>query len=165
VNQAVQDAVNEQINIELSSAYVYLAMSAYFENGNFPGVAKWLKHQAEEELGHAMRLFEFMNDRGGRVVMKAIAEPAKDYGTLLEAFRKVLGHEQHVTASIHNLYALAVEHKDYPLQTHLHWFIDEQVEEEKSAGDIVSKLELIGSHTPGLLMLDHQLGSRSGESH
>lgn len=163
MNQAMQDAINEQINIELTSAYVYLAMSAYFDDQNLGGIAGWLKKQANEELGHAMRLFGYLVDRGGRVVMHAIPQPDKDYGTALEAFRKVLKHEQHVTASINRLYAIAVEQNDYPTQVHLHWFIDEQVEEEKTASDIVGRLELVGDHKPSLLMLDHQLGRRSDD--
>ncbi len=161
LNKTVQDAINEQIKNELYSAYLYLAMSAHFEAANLPGTARWMRMQSNEEVEHAMKFFDFVNDRGGRVTLKAIGQPPAEWKSLLIAFEQVLEHEKKVTAMIHSLYALAVEEKDYPSQTMLHWFINEQVEEEKNASAIVEQLKMIGDHPNAMLMLDHQLGSRS----
>jgi ferritin len=160
LSNVLQDALNDQIQVELHSAYIYLAMSAHFEAAALPGCAGWMKHQAQEEVGHAMRLFDFVNDRGGRVVLKAIDKPEKEFGSPRQVFEAALKHEQHVTGTIHKLYALAVKENDYPTQSHLQWFIDEQVEEEKTAGDIVELFKRAGDHEAALLMIDHQLGQR-----
>jgi len=165
MNERVEKAFNEQINEELYSAYVYLAMSAHFESMNFEGFAGWMKHQAEEEVGHAMRLFTHINRRGGRVVLKAIGEPDFEYGTPLEAFEKALAHERHITGTINALYKVAMEEDDYPAQLELQWFIDEQVEEEENAGRVVELLKMAGDNKGALLMLDRELGQRSGGDH
>jgi ferritin len=161
ISKAMQEAVNEQINKELYSSYLYLSMAAYFENLNLPGFAKWLHVQTDEERGHGMKLYQHLVDRNGRVMLKAIAAPATDWKTYLEVFKQVQSHEAEVTASINSLYELALKEKDYPLQVLLQWFINEQVEEEKNAADIVQQLELIDAHGTAVLMLDHQLGKRS----
>jgi ferritin len=161
ISKAMQDAVNEQINKELYSSYLYLSMAAYFENKNLPGFAKWLHVQTDEERGHGMKLYQHLVDRGGRVMLKAIAAPATEWKSYLEVFKEVQVHEAAVTASINSLYELALKEKDYPLQVLLQWFINEQVEEEKNAADIVQQLELIDAHGTAVLMLDHQLGKRS----
>ena len=160
LSKTMQDAVNEQINKELFSAYLYLSMAAYFEDKGLPGFAHWMALQASEEQEHAMKFYEFMNDRGGRVSLKAIDAPKSEWKTSMEAFKEVLAHEQKVTASIHALYELALKEKDYPTQFMLQWFISEQVEEEKNASDIISQLELIDAHGTAVLMLDKQLGKR-----
>jgi ferritin len=157
----MQEAVNEQINKELYSSYLYLSMAAYFENKNLPGFAKWLHVQTDEERGHGMKLYQHLVDRNGRVMLRAIAAPATDWKSNLEVFKEVQAHEAEVTASINGLYELALKEKDYPMQVLLQWFINEQVEEEKNAADIVQQLELIDAHGTAVLMLDHQLGKRS----
>jgi ferritin len=162
-SKTVQDALNEQIKNELYSAYLYLSMSAHFEAANLPGFAKWMRIQAGEEQTHAMKFFDFINDRGGRVTLQAILQPPTEFTTPLAVFEQVLEHEGKVTAMIHNLYALALKENDYPTQVMLQWFINEQVEEEKNASHIVETLKLAGDKGGSLLMLDHRLGKRGGE--
>lgn len=163
LSQSIQDALNNQINLEFSSAYAYLAAAAHFESANLPGFAVWMRKQYEEEITHAMRLFDHMHDRGGRVALKAIAEPKAQFAKPLDAFEMALGHEQKVTASIHNLYALAAKENDYATQTMLQWFITEQVEEEKNVGQVVDWLKMAGDTPVAILMLDQKLGARGGE--
>lgn len=163
ISKTMQDAINEQINKELYSSYLYLSMAAYFEDKNLPGFAHWMHVQADEEREHAMKLYAFLVDRGGRVLLQAIAAPETDWKTSLDVFKEVQAHEIKVTASIHDLYELALKEKDYPAQVMLHWFIDEQVEEEKNAAEIVQHLELIDAHGTAVLMLDKQLGKRDDD--
>lgn len=160
LGKVLEDAINEQINKELYSAYLYLSMSAYCESVNLPGFANWMRVQAQEELGHAMMLFDYVNDRSGRVVLKAIDQPIPVWKSPLEMFEQVLKHERKVTGLIDQLYALAVKENDYATQTQLQWFITEQVEEEKNAGAVVEQLRLIGDQTAPLLMLDKELSTR-----
>jgi len=159
----LEKALNTQIKRELDSAYLYLAMSAHFEAENMPGFAKWMRLQAGEEQAHAMRFFDHLIDRGARVTLDGIDKPSSDFGSPLSIFEAALEHEKGVTASIHDLYEVAVEVKDYPTQVMLQWFITEQVEEEKSAGDVVHQLKMVGDNPAALLMMDRQLGSRAGE--
>jgi ferritin len=161
LNSTVQNAINEQIKNELYSAYLYLAMSAHFEAANLPGLAKWMRLQSNEEVEHAMKFFGYVNDRGGRVILKAIDQPQSEWSAPLVAFEQVLEHEQKVTGMIHNLFAIATKENDYPTQVMLHWYINEQVEEEKNASTIVEQLRMIGDHPNALLMLDHRLGERA----
>ncbi len=163
MNQQIQNAINEQIKNELYSAYLYLAMSAHFESDDLPGMASWMRMQAEEEVEHAMKFFAFVNERGGRVELHAIDKPQKEWDSPLAAFRNALEHERLVTSMIHNLYDLAVSENDYPTQTMLHWFIDEQVEEEASAGEIVAFLERAQDNPGALMMLDSRLAERRAE--
>src|SRR5512141_504708 len=137
ISDAMQKAINEQINKELYSSYLYLSMAAYFESRNLPGFAKWMYVQADEERGHGMKLFEHLVDRGGRVTLAPIAGPQAEWKTSLEVFKQVQSHEAAVTASINALYEMALTEKDYPAQVLLQWFITEQVEEEKNAAEIV----------------------------
>ena len=160
ISNVMQEAINEQINKELYSSYLYLSMAAFFENENLPGFAKWLHVQADEERGHGMKLYEHLVDRGGRVVLKAIAAPPTEWKSNLETFKEVQAHEAAVTASINSLYEIALKEKDYPAQVLLQWFITEQVEEEKNAAEIVQQLVLIDAHGTAVLLLDHQLGKR-----
>ena len=160
IGKAMQDAINEQINKELYSSYLYLSMAAYFEDQNLPGFAKWMRTQEGEEREHGMKLYDFLVDRGGRVALKAIAAPESDWKSPLELFKQVAAHEAAVTASIHNLYETALKEKDYAAQTMLQWFITEQVEEEKNAAEIVAQLELVEARGTAVLMLDHRLGKR-----
>lgn len=159
----VQDAINTQIRNEYYSSYLYLSMSAYCESRSFPGCASWLRRQSEEELVHAMKLFDYMVDRGGRVVLESIDQPPSEFGALLEVFEEVLEHEREVTGMINSLYDLAVSQNDHATAVALHWFIEEQVEEEKSAEEVVEKLKLASDSGAALMILDAELGSRQGE--
>ncbi|MFO8174798.1 MAG: ferritin [Longimicrobiales bacterium] len=165
MNERIQKGFNEQINEELFSSYVYLAMAAHFESLNLEGFASWMRHQAQEEVEHAMRFFTHINRRGGRVNLAAIGEPPVDFGSPLEAFEKALAHEQHITGTINALYEMALEEKDYPAQLELQWFIDEQVEEEENTGNVVELLKLAGDNKGALLMLDRELAKRSAGDH
>jgi ferritin len=160
ISKALQDALNEQIKNELYSAYLYLSMSAYFERTNLPGSARWMRLQSQEEVSHAMKFFDHLNDRGGSVVLQAIDQPPSEFKSPLEMFQQALAHEQKVTGMINKLYALAVKENDYPAQVELQWFVTEQVEEEKNATEIVEQLKMVGEHGPSLLMIDRQLGAR-----
>jgi ferritin len=160
LSKAMQDAVNAQIQKEYYSSYLYLAMSAALEAQNLPGAAKWTRIQSQEELTHALKLFDHVVDRGGRVTLAAIQQPPTEYGSALQLFEKVLEHERHVTASIHALCALAVKEQDYPAQVMLQWFVTEQVEEEKNATQVVEQLKAVGESKPSLMMLDGHLGKR-----
>jgi ferritin len=163
ISDAMQKAINDQINREFYSSYLYLSMAAHFENSNLPGLAKWMHVQADEERSHGMKLFEHLVDRGGRVMLAPIAGPETSWSTNLGVFQQVQRHEAEVTASINALYELALKEKDYPAQVMLQWFISEQVEEEKNAADTVQQLELIDAHGTAVLMLDHQLGKRGND--
>jgi len=159
----VQEAMNEQIKNELYSAYIYLSMAAHFEAANLPGFAQWMRMQSNEEVEHAMKFFDFINERDGRVELRAIDQPPVEWGSPLEIFETALGHEQKVTRMINNIYEIAMEEKDYPSQIMLQWFIEEQVEEEKSAGEIVETLKMFGEKDTVILLLDRQLGERGDE--
>jgi len=161
MDAAVRDAINEQIKSELSAAYLYMAMSAHFSNRSLEGFAHWMRLQAQEELGHAMRLFDYVLERGESVAFHAIAGPPDAFGSPLTIFEMALDHERAVTRSINELYALAVEKSDYPTQLQLQWFIAEQVEEEASSSLVIEQLRMIGDDNAVLLMLDEKLGARS----
>ena len=161
-SKAVQDAMNEQITNELYSAYLYLAMAAHFEAADFAGFARWMRAQAGEEQEHAMKFFDFISERGGRVVLQTIDAPPADFGSHLSVFEQTLAHEQSVTGMINTLYELALEENDYASQVFLQWYIKEQVEEEASAAHILAQLKLVDGKAQGLLMLDSVLGRRGG---
>jgi ferritin len=163
MQDTVQAAMNEQIKHELQSAYLYLSAAGYFDSINFSGSAHWMRVQSREEVSHALKLFTFIHDRGGRVVLQALDQPPGDFQSPLDAFTRALQHEQQVTAQIHQLYALAVQEQDYPTQVLLQWFISEQVEEEKSASRIVEELKMIGDSSSALLLLDRELEARQAE--
>jgi ferritin len=161
LSKKLQDALNQQINHEIFSSYLYLAMSAHFESVNLPGFARWMKIQSGEENEHGMKFFHYINERGGRVVLEAIAKPPVEFKTPLDVMKKVLEHEKKVTGTIEALYELSMKEKDYATQVMLHWFIKEQVEEEKNASDIIEMLKNIGEAPAGLAMLDSRLGARA----
>lgn len=163
ISMTMQDAINSQINKELFSSYLYLSMSAYFEAATLPGFAQWLRLQADEEREHAMKFYEHLLDRGGQVKLMAIAAPRTEWSNALEAVEEILAHERTITASIHALYETALSEKDYPAQILLQWFINEQVEEEKNAGEILEQMRRIEAHETAILMLDHRLGKRRAE--
>jgi len=161
LGKTLQDAINEQVKNELYSGYMYLAMAAYCEGNNFPGAAKWMRMQSGEEQEHAMKLYDYVFDRGGRVTLQAIAQPPADYKSLLDIFEQAYSHEQKVTGMINNLYAAAAKENDYATMSMLKWFIDEQVEEERNASQVVEMLKLAGNHIPAVMMLDGRLGARA----
>jgi ferritin len=163
LSKALQDAINDQIHHEFHSAYVYLSMSAYLEAASFKGFAHWMRVQATEEVNHAMKLFDYVNDRNGRVVLKALEQPSSDFKSVLGAFEQAYEHEQKVTKMIHNLYELATRENDYATQVQLTWFITEQVEEEATASQVVDRLKIAGNDGAALLMLDSEFASRSSE--
>jgi len=163
LGKKLEDAINTQIKDELYSSYVYQSMSAWASSMNFEGAARWLSMQAREEHEHGMRLYQFLLDRGGKVILQAIPQPPADFASLLAVFEQVQEHEGKVTALIHQLYELALAEKDYPAQVMLHWFITEQVEEEASAAQIVDTLRLAGDHPQGVLQVDRMLGTRAEE--
>ena len=163
IKEPVQRAVNEQIKNELYSAYVYLSMSAYCETINLRGFANWMRLQSKEEVAHAMRLFDFLINRNGRVILQPIEQPPVDFGSPLDVAQQTLDHEQKVTAMIESLYELAAKENDYATQAALQWFITEQVEEESNASQIVEQLKMIGDNRTALLMLDMELGKRRAE--
>lgn len=160
ISKTMQDAFNEQIKNEFYSAYLYLAMSAYFESLSMPGSAKWMRAQFAEEQMHALKMFDFVNDRGGRVTLKAIDQPTFEWKSPLAAWENVLEHERKVTDLINKLYAQAVEEKDYAAQTFLAWFINEQVEEEKNATLMVERMKQVGTNAASLLLFDGHLTKR-----
>lgn len=161
LSTTLTDAINDQIAFEMNSAFLYLGMSAYCESRNLPGFAKWLRIQWQEEVGHGMKLYDMVHERGGKVALQSIDKPTAKYPSVLELFKQVLAHEKKVTASINKLYATASKENDYATQVSLQWFISEQVEEEKNVADIVAALEMIGDSGTALYMLDKQMGNRA----
>ncbi len=161
MNASVQDAFNEQVRNELSSGYLYLSMSAHFDRENLPGFARWMRLQAQEELAHAMRLFDYVLRRGGRVELQGIEPPPTDFGPPLSLFERVLEHERAVTGMIHRLFELSGKEGDWAAQQELQWFIAEQVEEEDTAATARDQVRMAGDDQAALLMLDQQFGSRS----
>ncbi|UCF20066.1 MAG: ferritin [Gemmatimonadota bacterium] len=160
LSSKMEEALNSQVNAELYSAYVYLAMSAYLESQDLQGMAAWMKAQAQEEVAHAMKIFGFINERGGSVKLAAIAAPPTKWDSPRAVFENAYKHEQHVTSLIHKLVDLAIGESDHATKNMLDWFVDEQVEEEASANATVQRLKMIGDHAPALLMLDRELGQR-----
>jgi len=163
LSKAVQKAINEQIKNELSSAYLYLSMSAHFVAVNLPGFARWMRRQSQEEVSHAMRLYDYLHERGSRAVLQAIDQPPAEFKSPLDVFQQVLEHERKVTGMIHRLYELATKENDYATQVELQWFIEEQVEEEKRASEFVAQLKMIGDQGAALFMLDKELGARGAD--
>ena len=160
----LQEAFNDQINAELESAYLYLSMAAYFEDLNLPGFAHWMRMQNEEETAHGMRFFDHVHDRGGRATLKAIPQPPSDFLSPLDVMERTLEHERKVTALINRMYQMAIEESDYAAQVMLHELINEQVEEEKTAEEIVEHLRIIDGDGSGLLILDARMGARTAEA-
>jgi ferritin len=160
LSKKMQDAINEQIKNELYSGYLYLAMAAYAEDQNLPGFAHWMKAQCQEEVEHATKFFDYIAERGGRVELKAIDEPPLEFDSPTALFEMTLEHEKKVTALINNLYELALEEKDYPSQVLLQWYIEEQVEEEANASEILETLKMAGDKGHALVMMDRALARR-----
>ena len=157
IDDSLEAALNEQMNLEFASAHIYLAMAAHLDHLNLAGGASWMRLQAQEETGHAMRFFDHIQDRGGRVRIGAVDAPPQDFGSPLATFERALEHERKVTASINAL----AEQADRASQVFLDWFIAEQVEEERTVEQIVGSLRLAGESGAALLMLDRELGART----
>lgn len=164
MNNKILVEMNTQIQRELESAYIYLSMAAFFDALNLPGFAQWMKVQFQEEQAHAMKFFDFVIDRGGKVTLQAINQPPVEFKSPLDVFEKALAHEEKISGHINDLYALSMKENDFASQPLLQWFIEEQVEEEKSAGEIVETLRMIKGDATALLMLDRELGQRQPPS-
>jgi len=160
IGKKMQDAINDQIQAEMYSSYLYLSMAACFHAANMDGMATWMHVQAKEETGHAMKFFKHIVDRGGRVELKQIDKPQTEWASPLEAFQDAYKHEKYITGRINNLVKIAAEESDNAAGILLQWFVTEQVEEEANTSKIADTLEKIGGSTNGLFMLDHQLGKR-----
>ncbi|MGV1100208.1 ferritin [Thiovibrio sp. JS02] len=160
LSKKMERALNEQINAEFYSSYMYLSMATHFDSVGLPGAAKWMQAQAQEEWFHGMKIFRFVGERGGRVTLKAIQQPPTTWKTTLNVFQDVLAHEQKVTGLINDLVNLALEERDHATNIFLQWFVSEQVEEEANVGAVLDKLKLIGKDTTALFTLDAELGTR-----
>ncbi|MFZ0430597.1 MAG: ferritin [Acidobacteriota bacterium] len=161
LSKKIEKAFNEQLNAELNSSYVYLALATYFAEKNLDGFAHWMKVQAKEEVEHAMKFYGYIISRGGRVVLGKIDAPKSDWPSPLEGFKTALDHERMITGRINDLVALAGKEDDHASHQFLMWFVAEQVEEEDSVGRVVERLKLVGDSPNGLLMMDHTLGQRA----
>jgi ferritin len=160
IKEKIQDALNKQLNAELYSSYLYLSMAAYFESVNLKGFANWMRIQAQEELLHSMKFYDYIHEKGGRVILASIDAPLTQWDSPLAAFEQVYEHEQKVTGLINNLVTLALSEADHATNNFLQWFVAEQVEEESSADEIVQKLRLLGKDSSGLFLLNQELGQR-----
>jgi len=159
----IEEALNAQINQEMAAAYSYLAASAWFDESNLDGFASWMELQRQEELEHANKLMNYLHDRGGKLSLSAVEKPKSEYQSVMEVFQSALGNEENNTRSIHALYKLAVDEGDYPTESFLKWFIDEQVEEESTMNDAIGMLEHAGDDRSALLVLNQQMGNRTPE--
>jgi ferritin len=162
MQETMQAAIGRQINLEFASAHAYTAISAYFESLTLDGFAYYYRVQAQEEISHAMKFFDYVNDRNGRVLLGAIPEPQNEFGSPLEAAQAALAHERKVTAAINEIYELAQREHDPATVSFLKWFLDEQVEEEKTADDLIQHIKLVGGEGVGLYMIDQKLLTRPG---
>lgn len=160
ISKKMEAAINEQINREFSSAFIYLAMSVFSSNEGLNGIAHWFKVQYEEETGHAMKFIKYLNEQSARVTLKKLDAPPASFKSVCVAFEQTYKHERFITRSIHDLMDLAVREKDYATQGLLQWYVNEQVEEEAHAKEILDRLVMIGNSPQGMLMLDHKLGER-----
>lgn len=160
ITEKVQNALNKQINAELYSSYLYLSMSSFFESGNLKGFANWMRIQAQEELVHAMKFYDHVMERGGKVILTSIEGPPTQWESAFSIFEHVFRHEQKVTGLINGLVDLAISEKDHATNNFLQWFVNEQVEEEASADEIVKELKLIGDSPDAMFFLDRELGRR-----
>lgn len=163
LSKKLHSTLNDQINAELFSAYLYLSMSSWFKAQNLEGFASWLQIQAQEEVGHAMKIYGYIHDKGAAVELKQIDTPQKSWKSPLAAFEDAYKHEVYISGRINNLADIALSEKDHATNVFLHWFVEEQVEEEASALAVVEKLKLVASHPGGIYMLDREMASRGAE--
>ena len=162
ISDRMLKALNDHLNIEFQSAYYYLAMSASFLREDFNGFAQWMRAQHSEEMVHAMKFYDFIDDRDGAIELQALQGEQSEWDSPLHVFESALEHERMVTSKIYDLVDLSLEVRDHATNTFLQWFVTEQVEEEATASDIIQQLKLIGNDGNGLFMLDRELGQRSG---
>jgi len=160
LKEKVLDAINNQINAEFYSAYLYLSMSAYFYDKGLPGFGNWMFIQYQEELTHCNKFFRYVNERSGKVVLKAIESVPTDFDGIIDVFEKTLEHEQHVTDLINKIVDVAISESDHATQSFLKWFVDEQVEEEANVNEILDTLKLIHGEGNGIFMLDREMRQR-----
>lgn len=160
ISNRMVEAINKQINEELFSAYLYLSMSTFFENMSLGGFANWMRVQAQEEQFHAMKFFDYLQERGSKVELLAIEKPANNWESIQEVFEATLEHEEHITSKINELVTISLEEKDYASQNFLQWYVDEQVEEEATASEILEQIKFLGDNKHGLLMLDREFKAR-----
>lgn len=160
ISKKLEKAINEQINKELYSEYLYISMQAWFANQNLDGMATWMDAQGKEERFHAMKFFNYLIERGGKVALKPIDGPQVDFDNPLKAFTQAYKHEQLVTKSINDLMDLAIKENDHAAKSFMQWFVDEQVEEEASVDKIVAQLKMVGDNGHGIMMIDRELGQR-----
>ncbi|MCC5828900.1 MAG: ferritin [Phycisphaeraceae bacterium] len=160
----IEAALNKQVNHEMAAAYNYFAMEAWFERENLAGFARWMRIQREEELVHARKLFQYILDRGGKVELEAVAKPNADFKAAKDVFTRAFEQERANTRSIHAVYELAVNEKDYATQQMLQWFIEEQVEEEKITSETEALLEMAGDNPSALLLLNEKFGNRQPDA-
>ncbi|MCK5070590.1 MAG: ferritin [Desulfocapsa sp.] len=160
MKKKMEKALNKQVNAEMYSSYLYLAMESYFQSVSLGGFAKWMRGQVQEEMFHGMKIYDYVHERGGRAQFEAIAKPETEWESPLAAFEHILAHEKGVTAMINNLIDVALDVRDHAAKAFLDWFITEQVEEESTVGEIVDRLRLIGDNSSGLFMLDSELSKR-----
>ena len=161
INKEMSDALNHQVNEELYSAYIYASMVTYFEEANLKGFAHWMRLQTKEELAHAQKIVEYLFDRGARVKMEAVEEPPSDWDSPLAVFEAAYKHECHISDCINKLSSLAIKLDDHATRVFLQWFVEEQVEEEANADDMVQQLKLVEASRGGLFMLDKQAAGRT----
>jgi ferritin len=160
LKEKIQNALNQQVNAELYSSYLYLSMASYFESINLKGFANWMRVQTQEELVHAMKFYDFIIERGGKVVLTSIEGPRTEWSSPLAVFEHAYEHEQKVTGLINTLVDLSIAEQDHATNNFLQWFVAEQVEEEASADEVVQKIKLMGDASGGLFMLDRELAQR-----
>jgi ferritin len=160
IGKKIQDAINVQINLEQYSAQLYLAMSAHCEGRSFRGFAHWLRVQAAEETKHAVKLVQFVLDRGGKLELSAVAAPPSDFGTVTQTFEKILEHEKSITGKINGLFELSRSERDYASEIALQWYVSEQIEEEANVGQILDQLKAVGEQGGGIWYLDSKMGKR-----
>ena len=160
ISKKMEGALNAQVNAELYSAYLYLSMESYFKSLNLNGFANWMRVQTQEEVSHAMKIYDFINERGGRALLKGIEGPPTKWKSPLAVFETAYAHEQKVTGLINDLVDLAIKEKDHATNSFLQWFVNEQVEEEASADEIVQQLKMMENAPGGMFMLDRELGQR-----
>ena len=161
VSANVQDAFNRHINAEFYSSYLYLSMSTYCDSIDLPGFARWMRIQSQEEYDHAMRLLTYLEDRDGRVTLLPIGQPPIEFDSVEDVMRQTLSHEQHVSVLINQLYSAAAADGDFASQVMLQWFVNEQVEEEKAARDVIASLDKVAGRSDALLLLDREMGART----
>jgi len=164
LKESIEAKLNDQLNKELYSAYLYFSMAAYFESISLKGFASWMKIQAQEELAHVARLFDYINDRSGRVRLGPVDEPPGDWDSPIAVMQNAYEHECWVSEKINECVTLALAENDHSTNTFLQWFVAEQVEEEATADEIVQKLKLIGDNSSGLFLMDNEVGGRSADS-